>query len=184
MLILIIILAILLILAGYFIATKNKLTTAKNNVDQAYGDIDVQLQRRNDLIPNLVNTVKGYAKHEKETLTELTRLRSTVASQNATPDEKFAAANKQTKLLNNLIAVAENYPNLKANENFEQLQQELTTTEDKIGYARQYYNSIVGNYNNLIIVFPSSIVANMSHLEKMPYFKADEAARKPVKVEF
>ena len=151
----------------------NKLIGLRNRVKNSYAQIDVQLKRRNDLIPNLVETVKGYASHEKGVLEEVTHARTNVM--NASNIKETSEANNQlTGALKTLFAVAENYPDLKANSNFQQLQTELSDTEDKISYARQFYNDIVLKYNNACQQFPSNILARMFNFSEEEYFQVPD----------
>jgi LemA protein len=161
----------------------NRLVDLRNRVKNSYAQIDVQLKRRNDLIPNLVETVKGYAAHEKGVLEEVTKARTGVM--NATTVEEASEANNQlTGALKTLFAVAENYPDLKANSNFQQLQGELSETEDKIAYARQFYNDVVLKYNNACQKFPSSLMAGMFGFDEEAFFAAPESEKAVPKVEF
>ena len=160
LLIWIIIIILVIIVIVTLIHMYNNLVGLRNRVKNSYAQIDVQLKRRNDLIPNLVETVKGYAGHEKGVLEEVTKARTGVMNA-TTVEETSAADNQLTGALKTLFAVAENYPDLKANSNFQQLQSELTDTEDKISYARQFYNDVVLKYNNACPQFPSSIMARM-----------------------
>lgn len=163
--------------------TYNSLISAKMRVKEAFSHIDVQLKRRSDLIPNLVETVKGYVKHEKTVLEALTKARTSLM--NATGAEAKAKANNQlADTLKTLFAVSENYPNLKANENFLSLQEELTDTENKIAYARQFYNSTVMDYNTKLMVFPTNVFAGMLHFTPSEFFAATEEEKKEVKVTF
>jgi len=171
--------AILLLSIYYY----NRLVVLRNQIDNAWAQIDVQLRRRYDLIPNLVETVKGYAKHERETLEAVTKARAAMASAK-TVGEKAQAHNMLTAALKTLFAVAEDYPKLQANQNFLQLQEELSGTESKIAYARQFYNDSVLEYNNRCQVFPSSIIASILGFKTREYFQVEEAARAPVKVRF
>jgi LemA protein len=180
MLILLVII-IIAVVAG--VAIYNGLVTLKNRVDEAWSDIDVQLKRRYDLIPNLVNTVKGYATHERELFEKVTQAR-TAAMGAQTPGDKEQAENMLSGTLKSLFAVAENYPDLKANQNFLELQKELTDTEDKIQASRRFYNGNVRDFNTKIEVFPSNIVAGMMNYTKREFFQMDEAEKAPVKVEF
>lgn len=161
----------------------NGLIRRKNEVENSFAQIDVQLKRRTDLIPNLVEAVKGYMKYEKAVMTELTAARTGIMKA-ATVPEKAKASNQFSSALKTLFAVAENYPNLKANENFLQLQEELSGTESKIAYARQHYNDSVMEYNVAIQVFPNSIFASMMHFTKKEMFDVPEADKQPVKVQF
>lgn len=182
MLVLLVILVALLILALAFIAVYNRLVQLKVRIDNAWAQIEVQLKRRYDLIPNLVETVKGYAKHEKGTLTEVTKLRAQIMS--GTPGERAKANDLLTGALKSLFAVAESYPQLKANENFKALQDELAGTENKISYVRMAYNDTVMEYNTSIKQFPASMLAGMFGFRENQFFEASEAERGPVKVEF
>ena len=179
----IIIVVVLVLLAIYVISTYNGLVAARNKVHDQFSQIDVQLKRRFDLIPNLVETVKGYAKHESETLESVIAARNNYA--NAKTDvEKVAAANEMSKGVMNIMALAENYPDLKANTNFIDLQNQLKEVEDKISYARQFYNDSVLMYNNKIEMFPSNLVASIFGFKKETFFEADEKERENVKVKF
>jgi LemA protein len=162
----------------------NRLVVLRTRVDNAWSQIDVQMRRRFDLIPNLVETVKGYAAHERETLEAVTNARAAMA-QAKTVQEQAQAQNMITSALKTLFAVAEQYPNLKANENFMMLQEELSGTENKIAYARQFYNDTTQMYNAMIQMFPASIIAGMGKFTAREYFEiAEEAARQPVPVSF
>ena len=174
---------LLLLLVLYVIGVYNKLVNAKNKVENQFSQIDIQLKRRTDLIPNLVETVKGYAKHEKGTLTEVIEARNKAVSAN-TVNEKIKANSELTGAISKLFALSESYPELKANENFLSLQNDLKDTEDKITYARQFYNDSANGFNNLVMMFPSNIVANMFKFKKYEYFKIDEEDRKTPKVKF
>jgi LemA protein len=179
-----IVLGIILLLLIIFWATYNSLIVGRNRVDNAWSQIDVQLKRRFDLIPNLVETVKGYAKHERKVFEEVTKARTAMGSAK-TLAEKAKADNMLSGTLKTLFAVAENYPTLKANENFLQLQEELSGTESKIAYSRQFYNDSVLNFNNKLQVFPTNAIGTMFHFAKKDYFKTEgEEERKPVKVKF
>ena len=178
-----IILGIVLLLLIIVISIYNGLVRLKNQVKNAWAQIDVQLKRRNDLIPNLVETVKGYAKHEKQVFENVTKARSAVMNATGVED-KAAASNQLTGTLKTLFAVAENYPQLKANENFLQLQEELTGTENKIAYSRQHYNDMVMRFNTKIELFPNNIFANMLNFKQQEMFKTEEAEKKNVKVQF
>jgi LemA protein len=161
----------------------NGLVRLRNRIDNAWSQIDVQLKRRYDLIPNLVNTVKGYAEHEKSTFEAVTQARANAISAQG-PAQQAQAENVLSGALKSLFAVAEAYPDLKANQNFLNLQEELTSTEDRIAYARQFYNDSVLSYNNRIQTVPSSVIAGMFNFEKREYFEGDPEATGPVKVEF
>jgi len=178
-----ILLAIIVIAVIAGVAIYNGLVTLKNRVDEAWSDIDVQLKRRHDLIPNLVNTVKGYATHERELFEKVTEAR-TAAMGAQNPADKEEAENALSGTLKSLFAVAENYPDLKANQNFLELQKELTDTEDKIQASRRFYNGNVRDFNTKIEVFPSNIVAGMLHFTKRDFFQMDEAEKEPVAVQF
>ncbi|MBR4230926.1 MAG: LemA family protein [Bacilli bacterium] len=181
--ILFIVLAVIVVLAIYIISIRNSLVVLRNKVRDQLSQIDIQLKRRFDLIPNLVETVKGYAKHESETLEGVVKARNSYLSASS-PEDQLKADGELNKTLNKLFALAENYPDLKANENFINLQNELTATEEKITYARTFYNDSVLNLNNKIEMFPSNIVANMFGFKKEKFFEATEAERENVKVQF
>ena len=178
---------VLLVVALVFfwvISVYNRLVTLKNRVKEAWADIDVQLKRRYNLIPNLVETVKGYASHERELFEKVTEAR-TRAMAATTIKEKGKAENFLSSTLKSLFAVAENYPNLRASENFLELQRELTDTEDKIQAARRFYNTNVRDINIKIESFPANIIANLFRFAKMDFFEIEEAAAKePVSVKF
>lgn len=159
------------------------MVAAKIRISEALSQIDVQLKRRTDLIPNLVESVKGYAKHEKELLENVTKARASLLTASTT-HEKAQANNQLTDTLKSLFAVAESYPDLKASQNFLELQTELSDTENKIAYSRQFYNSNVLDYNTKLQVFPSSIVAGLFHFKEAEFFEAEEADKKEVKVSF
>lgn len=177
-----IVIGLLALIVLYVILTYNGLVGLKLRVENAWAQIDVQLKRRYDLIPNLVETVKGYTKHEKETLTQITKYRAQLVT--GTVEEKAMANNMISQALKSLFAVTENYPQLKANENFMALQEELSGTENKISYTRTAYNDNVLALNNAIMTFPSNIIANMFHFAKQPFFEAADAEREAVKVKF
>ena len=179
-----IILIILAALAGYALMVYNLLVSQRNQVKEAWSDIDVQLKRRYNLIPNLVESVKGYATHEREAFDSVTKARAQAISAKS-PQEQAAAENMLSSTLKSLFAVAEAYPDLKANANFLELQRELSDTENKIQAARRFYNSNVRDYNTAIEQAPKNIIANMFNFEKQEYFELeDEAARSVPKVEF
>jgi LemA protein len=180
---LIVIVVIVVILVIALIAMYNNFVRLRNKVDNAWAQVEVQLQRRFDLIPNLVETVKGYAKHESGTLEAVTQARSQVASA-GTPEERMKAENVLTDTLRSLFAVAEAYPDLKANQNFQQLQSQLEDTEDKISYMRQSYNDVVMDYNNSIQTFPAVLFAGMFGFKQRELFDADQAADQAPKVQF
>lgn len=174
---------ILLIAVLITILLYNSLIRLKNQVKNSFAQIDVQLKRRNDLIPNLIEAVKGYMKHERTLLENITRARTSIMQSKGLED-KAAASNKMTQTLKSLFAVAENYPDLKANQNFLQLQEELSGTENKIAYARQHYNDIVMKFNTKIQVFPTKIFAKMLNFKEETFFTTPEEEKKPVKVKF
>ncbi len=167
----------------FVIAIYNRLIVLRNRIDNSWAQIDVQLKRRYDLIPNLVETVKGYAKHEKTVFEEVTKAR-TQAINAGTVQEQSNAENMLTGALKSLFAVAENYPDLKANENFLMLQEELSGTESKIAYARQFYNDTVMKFNTTIQTFPNNLLAGMLGFNQRDYFEIEEASREAVKVDF
>lgn len=171
------------LLAIYAIALYNRMRTTANQADNAWSQVDVELKRRYDLVPNLVETVKGYAAHEKETFDAVTRARSLGIEAKSVP-EQAAAEGMLTQALRQIFAVAEAYPQLRASENFTSLQQELSKVESRIAFARQYYNDVVLRFNNLIQVFPNVLLAGMFGFSKRDYFEVDEDSRGPVKVEF
>ena len=177
------IVVVIVAIAAWFVSIYNGIVTKDNRCDNAWQTIDAQLQRRNDLIPNLVNTVKGYMNHESETLTAVTQARAAVAGA-TTPEETMAASNQLTGALNHLFAVAESYPDLKANTNFLQLQNELAETENKISYARQSFNDCVLAYNNAIETFPGNIVAGNRFQTRQGFEVTDPSARVAPTVEF
>ena len=179
----IVLIVVLALVVLFVIILYNRLVRLKNQVKNAWAQIDVQLKRRNDLIPNLVETVKGYTKHEKSTLENVTKARSAILSAE-TVKEKAEASNQLSQTLKSLFAVSENYPDLKASQNFLQLQEEITGTENKIAYARQHYNDIVMHYNTKIELFPNNLFANTLGYQKEDVFEATEEERKNVKVSF
>lgn len=178
-----IILAIVVLIVIYVVATYNKLVVLRNRVRDQWAQIDVQLKRRFDLIPNLVETVKGYTKHESETLENVVKARNTFLSA-TTPEDEMKADGELTKAMTKLFALSESYPDLKANTNFTELQQELQQTESKIASARQFYNDTVLTYNNKIEVVPSNIIASMFKFKKETFFEANETERENVQVKF
>ena len=179
----IVVIAVVVVLAFIVICMYNGLVKARLRVREAFSGIDVQLKRRLSLIPNLVETVKGYAAHERETLENVTRARSMLQSASG-PAEAAQANNFLTQTLRSLFAVSEAYPDLKANTNFLELQRELTDTEDKIGYARQFYNSNVLSYNEKTSTVPTVIIANMFGFQPEQFFEAEEEARGDIQVSF
>jgi LemA protein len=174
---------IALILIIWYIATYNSFVTLKNKIEEAFSTMDVYLKKRYDLIPNLVETVKGYAKHESSTFEAVVKARN-IAVGATTSEERAQADNVLTGALKSLFAVVENYPELKANQNFLDLQEQLKAIEVDLVNARKYYNAIVRDYNTKRETFPSVIVANMNHMEKKTMFVIDEAERQNVKVQF
>ncbi|MDD6419997.1 MAG: LemA family protein [Lactobacillus delbrueckii] len=180
------IIAILVVLIViFYISAYNGLQKAKVNTEEAWSQISVQLKRRNDLIPNLVETVKGYAKHEKETLSKVVELRNQLTQLPADDHEgAMQLSNQITDSLKTIFALSENYPDLKANTNFANLQEELTNTENKIAYSRQLFNSSAAVYNKMLVVFPSNIVANIHHFTKVDYLDIPEEETKVPKVSF
>jgi LemA protein len=183
MIIEIIIIIVVILLVIYAVSLYNSLITLRNRVKNAWSQIDVQLKRRTDLIPNLVETVKGYATHERGVFENVTKARSGLM--NATTVKETAEANnKLTETLKSLFAVAENYPDLKASENFRELQNTLSETEDKIAYSRQFYNDTVLMYNNKVQMFPSNMMANAFHFSESEFFEVAESEKAVPKVKF
>lgn len=178
-----IILGFIALVVIFLFTLYNTLVTLRARIQEAWSQIDVQLKRRTDLIPNLVETVKGYATHEKTVFAEVTKARTAMMSAK-TPASKGEASDALTGALGKLIAVAENYPQLKANDGFVQLQKELSDTEDKVAYSRQYYNSTVMEYNVKIQVFPNNLLAKNLGFTEKEFFGATEAERKAVNVKF
>jgi len=178
-----ILIGIVVLLVVYFVATYNGFVVLKTRIQEAFSGIDVQLKRRADLIPNLVETVKGYAKHEKSVFENVTKARSALMSAQSMQD-KADANNQLTNALKSLFAVAEAYPQLRASENFQDLQKQLEDTEDKVAYSRQFYNSNVLEFNAKVQVFPSSIIANMFGFKQYDFFQATEEEKEEVKVKF
>lgn len=183
-----IIMSVVAIIVLWLIFTYNGLIRSKNRVDEAMSDIDVQLKRRYDLIPNLVETVKGYMTHERETLIKLTEARATAMAahddKNATLAEKERAENMLSGTLKTLFAVSENYPDLKASQNFLQLQDEISDTENKIQASRRFYNGNVRDFNTKIQVFPTNMIAGLLHFAKYDFFQAAESEKQNVQVKF
>ncbi|MFP4189624.1 MAG: LemA family protein [Candidatus Woesearchaeota archaeon] len=178
-----IILIIIGVLALFVIILYNGLIRLRNQVRNSWSQIDVQLKRRNDMIPNLIKTVKGYAKHEKELLTTLTKER-TAMMKTSDMKKKAQHSDKLSDALKSVFAVSESYPDLKANQNFLQLQEEISGTENKIAYARQHYNDMVLRFNTKIEQFPANMIANSLGFSKREYFKTPEEQRKNVEVSF
>ncbi len=181
---LIVILVIVAILVFVFIGAYNKLVGLRNGVESSWRQVDVQLQKRYDLVPNLVETVKGYAKHEQETLEKVIQARNAAMNASGVHDQQ-EAENMLSGTLKSLFALSESYPDLKANQNFLMLQQELASIENKIAYSRQHYNDVVRGYNTLQQQFPSNLVAGMAGCSPSEYFELEtEAAREAPKVSF
>lgn len=181
---LIVIVVGLIVIAGFIIGIYNGLVILKNKVDEGWADIETQLKRRYDLIPNMLETVKGYAKHEKETLENVTKAR-TAAMSATDPDQKAEAENMLSGALKTLFAVAENYPDLKANQNFLELQQTLKEVEEHLQLSRRYYNATVRDFNTKIEIFPNNLFAGMLGFAKRKFFEITrEEERENVKVDF
>ncbi|EHI70102.1 LemA family protein [Streptococcus ictaluri] len=178
-----IILVVLGVLALWLMTSYNSLVKSRMRTKEAWSQIDVQLKRRNDLIPNLIETVKGYASYEEKTFEKITDLRSRVANA-TTPQATMAASNELSKQVTNLFAVAENYPDLKANTNFLKLQEELTNTENKISYSRQLFNTTTANYNVQLESFPSNIVAKIFGFKASEFLQTPENEKEVPKVDF
>lgn len=184
MIAIIIVIAIIVILALVVMGSYNGLVKTKNQAEEAFSTMDVYMKKRYDLIPNLVETVKGYASHESQTLEKVTAARNAAMTASSI-DEKLKNETALTGTLKSLFAVAESYPDLKANTNFMDLQRQLQTIEEDIANSRKYYNASVKNLNNKIEMFPSSIIAGMFHFEKKPYFEvSSQEERENVKVQF
>ncbi|HOQ31945.1 MAG TPA: LemA family protein [Candidatus Hydrogenedens sp.] len=182
--ILIAVLVFLVLLVLFFISTYNRLVRLLNEVKNAWSQIDVQLKRRHDLIPNLVETVKGYMQHERATLENITQARN-LAMKPGSVSERAQAEQQLTQALHNFFVVVENYPDLKANQNFLALQEELTSTENRISFARQAYNDTVMNFNNAIQMFPTNIVGAMFGFKEQSFFELENVAERAVpKVSF
>ena len=176
-------LIIIVVIAFWLVGMYNRLVVLRNRIENAWSQIDVQLKRRADLIPNLVETVKGYAAHEKEVFTRVTEARAALVNAQGVR-EQAQADNMLTGALKTLFAVAENYPELKANQNFLMLQEELAGTESKVAYARQFYNDTVLKYDNMRERFPTNLIAGMFGFKEREYFEVPETDREPVKVDF
>jgi len=179
----IIALIVIAVIVIYAIAAYNSLVGKRNKVKNSWSEIDVQLKRRFDLIPNLVETVKGYAAHERQTLEAVTAARTKFMSA-STPEEMMKANTELSHLLSRLFAVAEAYPDLKANTSFVELQNELSKTEDKITFSRQFYNDVVMEYNNAVQMFPTSIIAGIFGFKQEAYFQIDEDEKQTPQVKF
>ena len=176
-----IVLGIVVLIVGYFWSFYNALVSFKTNIEEAWSQIDVQLKRRADLIPNLVESVKGYAKHEKTVFSDVTKARGAMMGARSM-ESKAQASDMLTAALGKLIAIAEAYPQLKANENFVHLQKELSDTEDKVAYSRQYYNNLIRDYNEKIRTFPNTLFNESLGFGEKEYFQALEGEMKSVKV--
>ena len=179
----VILIIVVVLIVLWAISVYNKLVVLRNRVKDQWAQIDVQLKRRFDLIPNLVETVKGYTKHESETLEAVIKARNTYVSATL-PEDQMKADGELTKAISKLFALTESYPELKANTNFQALQQELTETESKIASARQFYNDTVMVYNNKVAMVPSNIIASLFKFEKEAFFEANETERQNVQVKF
>lgn len=180
-LIIVILLCCVILLVFYVIGIKNSLVNSRNKVLNQFSAIDVELKRRIDLIPNLVSIVKGYVKHEENTFKEVIKLRN-MALKSETINDKVKSDKELSKVVNKLLAISENYPELKSNTNFMELQNELSNCEDKIAYAREFYNDSVMNYNNKVEMFPSSVVARLFRYKKYNYYELDDKEKEVPKV--
>ena len=180
----IIILVLLVIVVVYVILAYNGLIRARNQIENAWSQIDVQLKRRIDLIPNLIETVKAYAEHEKSTLDAVISARNAAMAAPSTPHDQAVADQQVTGALRQLFALGEAYPDLKANQNFLALQEELSATEGRVAYARQFYNDSVLSYNNKLQAFPTVFIAKAMKFERREYFETDDASREVPKVQF
>ena len=178
-----IVIAVIVIVGVMLVSSYNGFVNSEENVDQSYAQIETQLQRRLDLIPNLVNTVKGYASHEEEVLTQISNARARLAGAN-TPEEEATANTELSGALSRLLVVVENYPNLKADQQFTQLMDELAGTENRIAVARKDYNDEVAVYNKKVKRFPGAIVASITGFDEKEYFNADPSAQEVPKVDF
>lgn len=179
----VIVLAIIIVLLS-LLSLYNRLVRLRQSVRESWSDVDTELKRRHDLIPNVVETVKGYATHERTTLEDVMKARSAATAGSASPEQKVAAENQLTGALNHLFAVAENYPDLKANQGFQQLQAELATTETRISQSRRYYNANVREMNTAIQAFPGVVLAGPFGFHAEPYFAVDQSDREAVAVKF
>ena len=180
---LLIIVFIIVVIVAYLWLTYNSLITLRERIKEALSSIDVQLKRRTDLIPNLVETVKGYAKHEKDVFENVTKARSAMLAAGSV-EEKSKASNMMSDTIKSLFAVAEAYPELKASDNFKELQEELSDTENKVAYSRQFYNANVLDYNSKIKSFPANTMATHFGFTVEPFFETPESDKQPVKVQF
>jgi len=176
-------LGVLALVAIVFITYYNRFVSLGNRIDNSLSQIDVQLKKRADLVPNLIETVKGYAKHEKTVFNDVTKARSALMGAKSLK-EKAQADNMLTGALKSLFAVAEAYPELKASSNFQELQRQLEDTEDKVAYSRQFYNSNVLDFNTKVQMFPSNLIASVFNFKAFEFFEAEEEAKKSVKVKF
>jgi len=183
MVVLLVVIAVVVVLVIFVIRLYNNMVRLRNRIENAWAQIDVQLKRRHDLIPNLVETVKGYASHEKETLERVIAARNAATTAQG-PEAQAQSENMLTGALRQLFAVSEAYPDLKANQNFLELQEELTSTESRIAFARQHYNDSVLKYNNSIQTFPAVALAGPLRFTEREYFEADDDSRGNVAVEF
>jgi len=183
LIIVVVLVIVVVVLAFILFGMYNGLVRSRNRVKEAWSGIDVQLRRRASLVPNLVETVKGYASHERETFEEVTRARSAVEQAGSIPDAA-AANNMLTGALRHLFAVAENYPELRASDNFRDLQNELSDIEEKIAFARQFYNTNVLDYNNRLQTVPTVFIASTFNFQRDEFFEADEEGRAEVRVDF
>jgi len=181
--IMLIVIAIVAIIILFVFFAYNSMVSARVRISEASSQIDVQLKRRTDLIPNLVETVKGYAKHEKDVFENVTKARASLMSADTTK-AKAQANDFLSNTLKSLFAVAENYPDLKASQNFMELQEELSDTENKIAYSRQFYNSNVLDYNTKLQTVPTNFIANIFHFQPAEFFAANDKDKEPVKVQF
>ncbi|MEY2418578.1 MAG: LemA protein [Actinomycetota bacterium] len=181
--IVIVLIVVIVIVGLVLMGMYNRLVRLRNRIENAWSQIDVQLQRRHDLIPNLVETVKGYAAHEKGVLESVTQARANAVNAQG-PADKAAAENMLTGALKSLFAVSEAYPDLKANQNFLSLQEELTSSEDKVAYARQFYNDTVRSYNTSLQSFPTNVMAKQFGFSEREYYEAGDDSRGPVQVKF
>jgi LemA protein len=178
---LIVVIAALVLIGLFLVVTYNRLVTLKQRVKEAWSDIDVQLKRRHDLIPNLVETVKGYAAHERQTLENVIRARQqAVDVRGLSPEQRAQAENMLTQALRQLFALAEQYPQLRAVESFTQLQEQLAATEDKIAFARRFYNGNVRDYNTALLTFPTNLLAGTFGFSSAQYFEIQDAAERAV----
>jgi LemA protein len=184
MIVLAIVVAVVVVIGLVVAVSYNRFVQQRQYIDNAWANVETELQRRYDLVPNLVETVKGYAAHERETLDAVIRARSVAQTDHGDPAHQAESENVLVGALKSLFAVSEAYPDLKANQNFLQLQEELTSTEDRIAYARQFYNDSVLNYNNSIQTFPRNTLAGLFNFEKREFFEGAPEETGPVKVQF